>query len=41
MHLPKPERARGERDREDEDDRAPQALLLSYVPAFVETYVCH
>ena len=30
MHLSRlPERPRGERDREEEDDRAPQALLLS------------
>ena len=28
MHLPRPERARGECDREEEDDRAPQALLM-------------
>ena len=30
MHLSRlPERSQGERDREEEDDRAPQALLLS------------
>ena len=46
MHLPRPARSLGERDREeDEDDRLPPTpyfgLNLSRFPAFVETYVRH